>query len=79
MKPIARGIQTALPEHNRNQVKVLLSGTESEALGFIRRHAENESFLRLAEEIETARPAPRPAALKLIQSFRKTLTERTRA
>jgi hypothetical protein len=72
-----QGISKGLPEHNRNQVRALLSGTEDEAIVMIRRHSENASFLRIADELETARPAKRQTALKLIQQFNKTLTERT--
>jgi hypothetical protein len=71
------GISQGPHEHNRNQVKALLCGNEDEAITFIRRHSVNESFLRLAEELETARTPQRPTALKLIQQFRKNLSERT--
>ncbi len=71
------GISQGPREHNRNQVKALLCGSEDDAIAMIRRHSENASFLRLAEELETTRTPQRPTALKLIQQFRKTLTERT--
>lgn len=71
-KPEA-GIQTEPHPANRNQVRVLLSGTVDEALGFVKRHAENGSFLSIAEELEAARKPARPAVLKLILSQIATL------
>lgn len=63
-----KGIQTGPRPANRNQVRVLLSGTVDEALGFVKRHAENGSFLSIAEELEAARKPARPAVLKLIRN-----------
>ena len=71
-----QGISKGLPEHHRNQVKALLSGSEDEALAMIRRHAENASFLRLALELEVNREPQRPTAIKLINQFSKNLAER---
>ena len=67
------GIQTESHPANRNQVRVLLSGTEDEALGFVERHAENASFLRIAVELEASRKPARPAVLKLIRKHLASL------
>lgn len=73
---LPRGISTGPKPHTPATVRALLSGSEDEAITFIRRHAENESFLRQAEELEAARSPQRPSALKLIQTLRQTLTGR---
>lgn len=72
-----KGFAKSKPEHTRPQVKALLSGTEDDAIAMVRRHSENESFLRQAEEIEEAAMPSRGTVLKLIQQFRKTLSERS--
>jgi len=63
------GIQTAPPVANRNQVRALLSGTPAEALGFIKRHAANRSFLLLAAELEEARTPVRRAVLEMVRTL----------
>ena len=70
------GLYTAPPAANRNQVRALLGGTEAEAITFVRRHSENESFLRIAAEIEAGRNRRRPVLVKLIEQLLTALLER---
>lgn len=71
-----KGIRTGEPTASRNAVKVLLSGSESESLEFVRRHADNRAWLRLADEIEFAKDKPRGTVLTLIKAFRNDLEGR---
>lgn len=72
-KDSEKGIRTGEPTASRNAVKVLLSGSESESLEFVRRHADNRAWLKLADEIEFAKDKPRGAVTALIAALlRKT-------
>ncbi len=64
-----QGIRTGEPGASRNAVKALLSGPESESLEFVRRHAENRAWLKLADEIEFSKPKPRGAVMALIAAY----------
>ena len=71
------GLYTAPHAANRNQVRALLGGTEAEAISFVRRHSENESFLRIAAEIEAGRAhRRRPVLVKLTEQMLTVLLER---
>lgn len=71
-KDADKGIRTGEPSANYNAVKVLLSGSENESLGFVRRHAGNQAWLKLAAQIEGVKVKPRVAVTSFIaQLLRK--------
>ncbi len=70
-----KGIRSGDPSANRNAVRVLISGSETESLDYVRRHAENAAWLKLADEIEFAKSSPRQAVLSLIRLLREKRVE----
>jgi len=69
-----KGIQTTTPPTaNRNAVRALLSGPEPESLEFVRRHADNAAWLKLADEIEFAKTKPRKSVLAMIRTLSVSL------
>jgi len=64
-----KGIQVGVPTANRNAVRVLLSGTEAESLKWVRHHAENAEWLKLAMEIERDKTVRFSSVRKFIQAL----------
>lgn len=71
-----KGIRTGEPTASRNAVRVLLSGTEDESLEFVRRHAENQAWLKIADEIEFAKAKPRGSVTALIAALLRKMERR---